>query len=73
MQLLRKEGKLTRTIEKQTAKVPSMTFLGVAGASAVISLVSLLKGRTQLATFIGQWVPTVLLLGIYNKLVKEMT
>lgn len=26
--------------------------------------------RAPLATFVGQWVPTLLLLGIYNKIVK---
>jgi len=26
--------------------------------------------RKQWANFVGQWVPTILLLGIYNKIVK---
>jgi hypothetical protein len=29
-----------------------------------------LLGRKHTALFVGQWVPTVLLLGIYNKIVK---
>lgn len=28
------------------------------------------EGRAPLAVFIGQWVPTLLLFGIYNKIVK---
>jgi hypothetical protein len=27
-------------------------------------------GKKQVANFIGQWVPTVLLFGVYNKIVK---
>lgn len=73
MQLMRKEGALTRAIEKQTSKIPSGAFLGLAGGSIVISIVSMLTGRKQVANFIGQWVPTVLLLGMYNKFVKEAT
>lgn len=73
MQLLRKEGNLTRAIEKQTSKVPSLVFLGIAGGSIVASVISLIAGKKQVANFIGQWVPTVLLLGMYNKFVKEAT
>jgi hypothetical protein len=28
------------------------------------------EGRAPLAAFVGQWVPTLLLFGIYNKIVK---
>ena len=28
--------------------------------------------RGQLSLFIGQWAPTLLLLGVYNKIVKVM-
>jgi hypothetical protein len=69
--LRRREGTLTRLVETQTARVPSMVFLGIAGASVIGSLVSFVRGRRQLANFIGEWVPTFLLLGMYNKIVKE--
>jgi hypothetical protein len=29
-----------------------------------------LEGRAPLAAFIGQWVPTLLIFGLYNKIVK---
>ncbi len=29
-----------------------------------------MAGRDKDAEFIGQWVPTILILGLYNKLVK---
>ncbi|HZS35368.1 MAG TPA: hypothetical protein VFF06_01000 [Polyangia bacterium] len=71
--LTREEGSLTRAVEKQTARIPSMVFLGLAGASIAGALAAFLAGRRQLAAFIGEWAPTVLLLGVYNKLVKEAT
>ena len=71
--LTRKEGTLTRTIERQTARIPSGLFLSAAGASIVGSLVAFIRGKKQLGTLIGEWVPTFLLLGMYNKFVKEAT
>lgn len=29
-----------------------------------------IEGRAPIATFIGQWVPTLLVMGLYNKIVK---
>jgi hypothetical protein len=44
----------------------------VGGVSAIgISLILKLTGRRHDALFVGQWVPTLLLLGVYNKLVKQ--
>jgi hypothetical protein len=68
----RKEGEMTHAIEKQTSKVPSLVFLGLAGASVVTSLISFISGKKQLANFVGEWVPTLLMLGLYNKIVKEV-
>jgi hypothetical protein len=65
------EGPVARAIEQQTAKLPSDTFLWAAGASIAASLI--LKGldRHHEALFVGQWAPTILILGLYNKLVKQ--
>jgi hypothetical protein len=30
-----------------------------------------LLGRKHEAQFVGQWVPTILILGLYNKMVKQ--
>ena len=65
-----KEGMTTKAIEKTTAKIPSVTFLILAGGATAASLVLKLMGRHSTANFVGEWVPTILLLGIYNKLVK---
>lgn len=66
------EGPIALSIEQQTAKLPSDVFLwaalGSIGASAALQL----SGRRQMSTFVGQWVPTFLLFGLYNKIVKTM-
>jgi hypothetical protein len=67
-----REGPIALSIEQQTAKLPSDVFLwaalGSIGASAALQL----SGRRQLSNFIGQWAPTFLLFGLYNKIVKTM-
>lgn len=81
-----KEGPVARSIEKQTAKLPSDLFLWAAGASILLSLTFEIVGMVRdsgeekssggrksaapLATFFGMWVPSFLLLGVYNKIVK---
>jgi hypothetical protein len=64
------EGVVARTIEQQTAKLPSDLFLWAAGASIVGSLMLQFGGRKEDSLFVGQWAPTFLILGLYNKLVK---
>ncbi|MEX0939267.1 MAG: hypothetical protein WDZ59_15500 [Pirellulales bacterium] len=64
------EGPLARMIEEQTARLPSDVFLWAAGGSIVGSLVFKMMGDHKTSTFVGQWAPTFLILGLYNKLVK---
>jgi hypothetical protein len=64
------EGAVARTIEEQTAKLPSDLFLWAAGGSIVGSLCLQMMGRQHESLFVGQWAPTFLILGLYNKLVK---
>ena len=64
------EGPVARAIEQQTARLPSDTFLWLAGGSIAASLTLKLMGRDKDALFVGQWAPTFLILGLYNKLVK---
>ncbi len=66
------EGTIAKTIEKQTAKLPSDTFLWLAGASIATSLVLNISGHEEKSHFVGQWVAPFLLLGVYNKLVKQL-
>jgi hypothetical protein len=65
-----KEGKVARTIEDQTAKLPSDTFLWAAVGAMATSLTLKLLKKDHLALFIGQWPAPFLLFGIYNKIVK---
>jgi len=64
------EGTVARTIEQQTAKIPSDWFLWAAGRSIMGSLLLQCSGRKEESLFVGQWAPTFLILGLYNKLVK---
>ena len=65
-----REGPVARTIEQKTAKLPSDTFLWAALGSIGLSLALLLRGDQKKANFVGQWAPTILILGLYNKMVK---
>jgi hypothetical protein len=65
-----REGTIARSIEQQTAKMPSDWFLWAAMGSIAASLVLQLSGDDKKAIFVGHWAPTILSLGIYNKLVK---
>jgi len=64
------EGTVARMIEQQTAKLPSDLFLWAAGGAIVGSLTLHCAGKQHMGLMVGQWVPTLLILGLYNKLVK---
>ena len=65
-----REGVVARTIEQQTAKLPSDTFLWAALGSIGLSLGLEFSGKKEAANFVGHWAPTFLILGLYNKIVK---
>lgn len=64
------EGMVARAIEEQTAKLPSDVFLWAATASIGGSLLLHCIDKKEASLFVGQWAPTFLLLGLYNKIVK---
>jgi hypothetical protein len=64
------EDEFTKNVEKYTAQIPSSAFLGVAIGSMALSLAFQLMGRGKWGNFLAQWVPTWLIIGVYNKLVK---
>lgn len=66
----RREGPVATAIEKQTSKIPSDWFLWAAGGSIALSLALQASGKKERANFVGQWAPTFLILGLYNKIVK---
>ena len=66
------EGQVAKSIEAQTAKLPSDTFLWAAMGAITTSLTLQVMGKRHASQFIGQWAPTFLILGLYNKLVKQL-
>ena len=66
------EGQIAKAIERQTAKLPSDTFLWLAVGSIAASATLQTMGNRNASLFVGQWVPSFLLLGVYNKLVKQL-
>jgi hypothetical protein len=64
------EGEITKAIEYYTSQVPSGTYLTLALGSIGLSLGLQMMGKKHAATFVGHWAPTILILGLYNKLVK---
>jgi hypothetical protein len=65
------EDKITGAIERQTAKLPSSVFLTLAVSSMATSLVLQILDKRDWALFIGQWAAPFLILGNYNKMVKQ--
>ena len=64
------EGQVARSMEEQTAKLPSDTFLWAALGAMAVSAALQMAGAKKTSLFIGQWAPSFLLLGLYNKIVK---
>ena len=64
------EGKMTRSIEYQAAKLPSDFWMGAALGSIGLALYLKLNGRRDDSLFIGQWAAPFLLIGVYLKMVK---
>ncbi len=65
------EDQVTAAIEKVTSKVPSSVYLGCAIASIAASVTFKIAKKDHEALFVGQWVAPFLILGIYNKMVKQ--
>ena len=65
------EDQITSLLESQTVKLPTSFFLGAALASIAGSLILKSTGKNHDALYVGQWAAPFLLLGIYNKMVKQ--
>ena len=66
-----REGRVAKEIEKQTSKLPSDLFLwgGLSIIAASIVLHCVKQKHTGL--MVGQWAAPLLIMGVYNKLVKQ--
>ncbi len=65
------EDSFTGAIERKTAQIPSSVFLGLAIGSMAASLILKFAKKEHLALFIGQWAAPFLIMGNYNKMVKQ--
>jgi hypothetical protein len=68
--VMHSEGAVAKTIEEQTAKLPSDWFLWAAIASMGAAAALQLSRKQSASLFIGQWAAPFLLFGVYNKIVK---
>lgn len=64
------EDLVSGTIQKQIVKLPSDAFLWLAVGSITSSLVLQFMGKREESLFVGQWAPTFVLLGVFDKLIK---
>jgi hypothetical protein len=64
------EGPVGRAVEQYAEKVPSDYFFWAAAGSILASLALKATRKDSAALFVGQWAPTFLVLGLFNKLVK---
>jgi hypothetical protein len=67
----KQEDQFTALLEAQTSSLPTSLFLGAAIGSILTSLGLKIAGKQHEALFVGQWAAPFLLLGIYNKMVKQ--
>ena len=66
-----KEGPVAKAIETQTAKLPSDIFLWASIGAMAVALALQLSNKKEKSLFFGQWAAPFLLLGVYNKMVKQ--
>jgi hypothetical protein len=64
------EDRFTKTVEDYTSAIPSSAYLAIALGAMAASLALQITGKGKWGNFIAQWVPTWLVIGLYNKLVK---
>jgi hypothetical protein len=65
------EDQVTALLERYSSKWPTSVFMGAAMASIIGSMVLKSQRKHLDALFVGQWVAPFLILGLYNKTVKQ--
>lgn len=65
-----REGKVAKEIEQNTAQIPSDIYLWTATAAMGTSMLLKCCRQDKLALFVGQWAAPILIMGVYNKIVK---
>jgi hypothetical protein len=64
--------KIAHITESMASRTPTLLFLFGALIAVAVSAALQLNRKRQLSLFIGQWAPSLLLFGLYNKLSKTM-
>jgi hypothetical protein len=65
------EDRITGAIEAQTSRIPSSGYLAAAFGSIAASAILKMLGKHDWALFVGQWPAAFMLMGVYNKMVKQ--
>jgi len=65
------EDRVTGAIESQTSKIPSSGYLAAAFGAIAASAILKAVGKDDWALFVGQWPAAFMLMGVYNKIVKQ--
>jgi hypothetical protein len=65
------EDRFTGAVERVTSSTPSSVFLGLALGSMAASAILKISGKDDWALFVGQWAAPFLIMGNYNKMVKQ--
>ena len=66
-----REDNVTGAIESRTSQIPSSAYLAAALGSMAVAAILKITGKHQGALFVGQWAAPFLLMGVYNKMVKQ--
>jgi hypothetical protein len=66
-----REDGFTGAIEKITSGAPSTVYLGLALGAMAASAILQSTGKRHWALFVGQWAAPFLIMGNYNKMVKQ--
>ena len=59
-----------KMVEKRLNEVETIVFLFAGACSIVVSLLLQFIGRKHESLFIGQWAPTLFILGLYKKILE---
>jgi hypothetical protein len=65
-----REGPVARNIEEQTAKLPSDVYLWASVGCMATAAILQIARQKHASLFFGQWVAPILIMGLYNKIVK---
>ncbi len=59
-----------RMVEEQVRRVPASLLVGLALGSMAVSAAFAVAGKLKVANFIGQWVPSLLILATFDRLLE---